>query len=59
MLYRQSTYTNSQDLFNIVGIEGDKNDRLKWINNVFRQSVYDIVVRNIDPIPNLKQESLI
>ena len=27
----------------IVGMEGDKNDRPKWINTVFRQTVYDIV----------------
>ena len=40
----------------IVGMEGDKNDRPKWINNVFKQTVYDILVHNTDPIPNLKQE---
>jgi DNA polymerase elongation subunit (family B) len=39
----------------IVGMEGDKNDRPKWINNVFRQTIYDIVVHNIDPIINLKK----
>jgi DNA polymerase I len=39
----------------IVGMEGDKNDRPKWVNNVFRQMVSDIVVHNIDPIPSLKQ----
>jgi DNA polymerase, archaea type len=39
----------------IVGMEGDKNDRPKWINNVFRQTVYDIVVNNTDPIINLKR----
>ena len=38
----------------IVGMEGDKNDRSKWFNNVFRQTVYDIVVNNTDPIINLK-----
>jgi hypothetical protein len=36
-------------------MEGDKNDRSKWINTVFRQTVYDIVVHNIDPIINLKK----
>ena len=36
-------------------MEGDKNDRPKWINNVFRQTIYDIVVDNIDPIINLKK----
>jgi DNA polymerase I len=39
----------------IVGMEGDKNDRPKWINSVFRQTIYDIVVHNIDPIINLKK----
>jgi DNA polymerase elongation subunit (family B) len=37
----------------IVGMEGDKNDRPKWINIVFRQIAYDIVVSN-DPIASLK-----
>jgi DNA polymerase elongation subunit (family B) len=39
----------------IVGMEGDKNDRPKWINNAFRQTIYDIVVHNIDPTVNLKK----
>ena len=30
----------------IVGMEGDKNDRPKWINTVFRQTVYDILARH-------------
>ena len=38
----------------IVGMEGDKNDRPKWINTVFRQTVYDILA-NINPIVNLKK----
>ncbi|HEX6281376.1 MAG TPA: DNA polymerase domain-containing protein [Nitrososphaera sp.] len=38
----------------IVGMEGDKNDRPKWINSVFRQTVYDIV-RGINPVMNLKK----
>jgi DNA polymerase, archaea type len=44
----------------IVGMEGDKNDRPKWINSVFRQTVYDIVTNSsinnndCDPIANLK-----
>jgi len=37
----------------IVGMEGDKNDRPKWINSVFRQTVYDILANN-NPIVNLK-----
>ena len=44
----------------IVGMEGDKNDRPKWINSVFRQTVCDIVTNssnngNCDPIANLKK----
>ena len=38
----------------IVGMEGDKNDRPKWINTIFRQTVYDILGNN-DPIVNLKK----
>jgi DNA polymerase elongation subunit (family B) len=38
----------------IVGMEGDKNDRPKWINTVFRQTVRDIV-NNADAIANLKK----
>jgi hypothetical protein len=37
-------------------MEGDKNDRPKWINNVFKQIVCDIIVHNTDPMPTLKQE---
>jgi DNA polymerase elongation subunit (family B) len=39
----------------IVGMEGEKNDRPKWINNVFRKMVSDIVIQNTDPIPNLRK----
>jgi DNA polymerase elongation subunit (family B) len=38
----------------IVGMEGDKNDRPKWINTVFRQTVRDIV-NNTDANANLKK----
>jgi DNA polymerase I len=38
----------------IVGMEGDKNDRPKWINSVFRQIVSDILVSN-DTIASLKR----
>ena len=38
----------------IVGMEGDKNDRPKWMNTVFRQTVYDILTNN-NPIMNLKK----
>lgn len=39
----------------IVGMEGDKNDRPRWINTVFRQIVYDILVSNKNPIVNLEK----
>lgn len=44
----------------IVGMEGDKNDRPRWINNVFRQVVDDILVvhnnsNNVDPISTVKK----
>src|SRR5947208_1841055 len=35
-------------------MEGNKNDRPRWINNVFRQTVRDIV-KNADAIANLKK----
>jgi DNA polymerase, archaea type len=35
--------------FDIVGMEGDKSDRPKWINTVFRQTIHDILA-NKDPI---------
>jgi DNA polymerase, archaea type len=38
----------------IVGMEGDKNDRPRWINSIFRQIVRDIVVGK-DPIDSLKR----
>lgn len=34
-------------------MEGDKNDRPKWINIVFRQIAHDILVSS-NPIDNLK-----
>lgn len=42
----------------IVGMEGDKNDRPKWINNVFRRVVEGILginERNADPISVLEK----
>ncbi len=45
----------------IIGMEGDKNDRPKWINYVFRQTVHDIITGssngngNCDPITNLRK----
>jgi DNA polymerase elongation subunit (family B) len=38
----------------IVGMDGDKNDRPKWINIVFRQTVHDIFT-NRDPTIKLKE----
>jgi hypothetical protein len=42
-------------VFDIVGFEGNKNDRPEFINNVFKQLVNDIVKDGIDPIPNLRR----
>lgn len=39
----------------IVGMEGDKNDRPKWINSIFRETVNDILTNSNDPILNLKK----
>jgi DNA polymerase, archaea type len=39
----------------IVGMEGDKNDRPKWVNSIFRQTVHDILTNSNDPILNLKK----
>jgi hypothetical protein len=39
----------------IVGMEGNKNDRPKWINTIFRQTVYDILANN-NPTVNLKKQ---
>src|SRR5215831_19373918 len=38
----------------IVGMEGDKNDRPRWINIVFRQIAHDILVSS-NPIDSLKR----
>ena len=46
----------------IVGMEGDKNDRPKWINNVFRQVVEAILginESNSDPISVLEKAILL
>jgi DNA polymerase elongation subunit (family B) len=45
----------------IVGMEGDKNDRPKWINSVFRRTVHDILTNcrknncSYDPTANLRK----
>lgn len=38
----------------VVGMEGNENDRPKWINTTFRQIVYDIFASN-NPIVSLKR----
>jgi len=32
-----------EDELDIVGMEGDKNDRPKWINSIIRQTVHDVL----------------
>jgi DNA polymerase I len=44
-----------KEVFDIVGFEGNKNDRPEYVNNAFRQLVNDIVKDRIDPIPNLRR----
>ena len=44
----------------IIGMEGDKNDRPRWINNVFRQIVDEVLgihnnSNNTDPISTVKK----
>jgi DNA polymerase elongation subunit (family B) len=39
----------------IVGMEGDKNDRPRWINTQFRQTVGDILANTNNPITNLQK----
>ncbi|HJT47450.1 MAG TPA: DNA polymerase domain-containing protein [Nitrososphaeraceae archaeon] len=44
-----------KEVLDIVGFEGNKNDRPEFVNNVFRQLVNDIIKDGIDPIPNLRR----
>jgi DNA polymerase elongation subunit (family B) len=44
----------NKDALDIVGMEGKKNDRPQFVNNVFNQLVKDVVIHNADPIPNLR-----
>jgi DNA polymerase, archaea type len=39
----------------VKGMEGAKNDRPPWINNVFNQFLKDILVNNLDPVINLRK----
>jgi DNA polymerase I len=45
----------SKGVLDIVGFEGNKNDRPEFVNNMFKQLVNDIVRHEIDPIPNLRR----
>jgi len=45
----------SKEVLDIVGFEGNKNDRPEFINNAFKQLVNDTVRQDIDPIPNLRR----
>jgi DNA polymerase elongation subunit (family B) len=44
-----------KEVLDIVGFEGNKNDRPEYVNHVFKQLVNDIVKDGIDPIPNLRR----
>jgi DNA polymerase, archaea type len=43
-----------KEVLDIVGFEGNKNDRPELVNNAFKQLVDDVIKRGIDPIPNLR-----
>lgn len=40
---------------NVKGMEGIKNDRPSWINDIFNQVIKDILVDNTDPAINLRK----
>jgi DNA polymerase elongation subunit (family B) len=44
-----------KEVFDIVGFEGNKNDRPEYVNNAFKQLVSDIIKDGINPIPNLRR----
>jgi DNA polymerase I len=45
-----------KEVLDIVGFEGNKNDRPEFINNAFKQLVNDIIKDGgVDPIPNLRR----
>jgi DNA polymerase elongation subunit (family B) len=46
-------WTGIEGELDVVGMEGDKNDRPQWINTIFRQTVHDIFL-NSNPIITLK-----
>jgi DNA polymerase, archaea type len=41
-------------VLDIVGFEGNKDDRPEFVNNVFKQLVNDVAVSGTDPIPHLR-----
>jgi DNA polymerase, archaea type len=43
-----------KEVLDIVGFEGNKDDRPEFINNVFKQLANDVVVSGTDPMPNLR-----
>jgi DNA polymerase elongation subunit (family B) len=43
-----------KEVFDIVGFEGNKNDRPEFVNNVFKQLVNDVVKNSVEPILNLR-----
>ena len=44
-----------KEVLDIVGFEGNKNDRPEFVNNAFKQLVNDVIKDHIDPIPNLRR----
>jgi DNA polymerase elongation subunit (family B) len=43
-----------KEVLDIVGFEGNKNDRPEYVNNAFKQLVNDVIKDGIDPISNLR-----
>lgn len=44
-----------KEVLDIVGFEGNKNDRPEFVNNAFKQLVNDVVKDGVDPIVNLRR----
>lgn len=42
-------------MIDIVGFEGNKNDRPEFVNNVFKKLVNDVIKYCADPVPNLRR----
>jgi DNA polymerase elongation subunit (family B) len=43
-----------KQVLDIVGFEGNKNDRPEYVNNAFKRLVNDVIKYGTDPIPNLR-----